>query len=62
MASRLRIATRSTSKASTIGLNPVSISVPPALVWNPRDSYHAPVVAGFESPDFLSRSLAKDET
>lgn len=36
--------------------------VSPALVWGPPDSYHAPVVAAFEPPDFPPAPFAKDET
>jgi endonuclease/exonuclease/phosphatase family metal-dependent hydrolase len=36
--------------------------VSPALVRAPPDSYHAPVVAAFEPPDFLLQPLAKDQS
>lgn len=36
--------------------------ISPALVRSPPDSYHAPVVAAFEPPDFLCQPFAKDET
>jgi endonuclease/exonuclease/phosphatase family metal-dependent hydrolase len=36
--------------------------ISPALVWGPPDSYHAPVVAAFESPEFLPAPFAKDQT
>jgi endonuclease/exonuclease/phosphatase family metal-dependent hydrolase len=36
--------------------------VSPTLVCNPPDSYHAPLVAAFEQPDFSSQPFAKDET